>query len=427
MAANRLQRDDDRRLNFEQQKIRAKELLRAVRRADSEAWVRFQKHHPGTRDLGSAFSFDTCKLSDAQLVIARELGVASWPKLKAHIERLDQARRAIADKRAAPDRDIPTVHIRCGSDIRQPLQDAGFVGDFLEFSDPQWMGPLSDGPDFVEQRARVIGEAAGMPPASVAAKLRREYDGLATVADRYGRVVIWCEHDPYDQLFLARVLAEFAGRKRLPHLELIAIDGFPAIERFHGLGQLSAAALRSLWGGRVAVTAPLLKLGAAVWSALRDPSPQALYAIAVGGTPELPMMTGALLRHLRELPNVNGLSATQHWALWALRDAPQTVSQVFWVVNTQIDQLPFMGDLFLRAMLSDMQRVAPPPFLVDEDTAAQRWSRQRLSLTPSGRMLIYAALDWMSLNPPERWVGGVRIAPDGPVWRWSKAGQLVYG
>jgi len=421
MAANRLQRDDDRRLNLEQQKTRAKELLRAVRRSEPEALARVQAHHPQARE--GSFSVEHCKLSDAQLVIARELGVASWPKLKAHIERLDRARDAIADGRAAPDRDGPTVHIRCGSDIRQPLKDAGFAGDFLEFSDPLWLGPLSD----AEEHARIIAEAAGMSPAAVATKLRREHDELAVAADRYGRIVVWCEHDPYDQLCLARVLAEFVGRARLPQIELIAVDGFPAIERFIGLGQLSPAALRLLWEGRIAVSPRLLALGAAVWDALRDPSPRALHAIAAGGTPELPIMAGALVRHLHELPHANGLSATQEAALRVLRGGPQTVAQLFWIVDTQIDTLPFMGDLFFAAVLRDLQRVKRPPIRVHEDTLSQPWPRQRLSLTPSGVALLDGGLDWMSLDPPERWVGGVRIAPGGPVWRWSKADQLVYG
>jgi hypothetical protein len=421
MAANRLQRDDDRRLNLEQQKIRAKELLRAVRRSEPEAIARVQAHHPQAREGSLAAA--ACKLSDAQLVIARELGVASWPKLKAHIERLDRARDAIVGRRTAPDRDSPTVHIRCGSDIRQPLKDAGFAGDFLEFSDPLWRGPLLD----FDEHVRIIAEAAGIPPADVATKLRREHDELAVAADRYGRIVIWCEHDPYDQLCLARVLAEFAGRTRLPQIELIAVDGFPAIERFIGLGQLSPAALRLLWEGRLAVSPRLLALGATAWDALRDPSPRALHAIAASGTPELPMMAGALFRHLQELPHANGLSATQEAVLRVLRDGPQTVSRLFWIVDTQIDALPFMGDLFFAAVLRDMQRAVAPPVRVDEDTSSQPWPRQRLSLTPSGMTLLDGGLDWMSLDPPERWVGGVRIASGAPVWRWSRSGQLVYG
>jgi hypothetical protein len=34
------------------------------------------------------------------------------------------------------DADLRTLHIRCGSDLRDKLRAAGFTGDFLEYSDP---------------------------------------------------------------------------------------------------------------------------------------------------------------------------------------------------------------------------------------------------------------------------------------------------
>ena len=56
---------------------RAKELLRGWRAGDRDAIARVGAHLPGTA---------APKLADAQFVIARERGFASWPKLKAHIE-----------------------------------------------------------------------------------------------------------------------------------------------------------------------------------------------------------------------------------------------------------------------------------------------------------------------------------------------------
>jgi hypothetical protein len=37
-------------------------------------------------------------------------------------------------------------------------------------------------------------------------------------------------------------------------------------------------------------------------------------------------------------------------------------------------------------------------------------------LNKSGRRLLEGTVDWLSLAPPERWVGGVRA--DG-IWRWD--------
>jgi hypothetical protein len=42
-----------------------------------------------------------------------------------------------------------------------------------------------------------------------------------------------------------------------------------------------------------------------------------------------------------------------------------------------------------------------------------------LSLTPTGEQLVAGELDWMSLQPPSRWVGGVPVGAGAPDWRWS--------
>lgn len=49
--------------------------------------------------------------------------------------------------------------------------------------------------------------------------------------------VLWCEANPYDQLFLIRTLSTL--EKTPKKLELIAVDTIPGVKRFIGLGQLS--------------------------------------------------------------------------------------------------------------------------------------------------------------------------------------------
>jgi hypothetical protein len=64
------------RLNLEQQKNRAKELLRAAKAGDADALLRLAevRRDQVAQDLPRA----TVKLADAQFAIARELRFASW-------------------------------------------------------------------------------------------------------------------------------------------------------------------------------------------------------------------------------------------------------------------------------------------------------------------------------------------------------------
>jgi hypothetical protein len=76
------------RPNLEQLKIQARELLKAHKSGDPEAIRRIQESHPRLSAATASQIRDAkLRLSDAQLVLAREYGFDSWPKLKAHVDR----------------------------------------------------------------------------------------------------------------------------------------------------------------------------------------------------------------------------------------------------------------------------------------------------------------------------------------------------
>lgn len=413
--------DEPRPLDLEQQRQRARELQHALGLGDPAALQRLRCRHPRAAGLSEqALLGRHGHCDDAQLVIARELGLPSWPALVAHAGRLEEARRAIMIGLPGPDADRPTLHVRCGSDIRTTLRLAGFAGDFLEVSDPVCQGPVPMGHGLRRARVEFISRNYEMPRHEVLAKLDAEAEGVATAAERYHRVVLWFEHDPYDQLVLARILAHFAEHPRPVELELICIDRFPQIPRFVGLGDLSVVELRSLWGTRQPVADTQLALGEEVWAALRNPDPSSLHAIAAAGTPELPTMAPALRRHLQELPwTTDGLGLTERLSLLALRGDPATGADIFRTLYRESEPMPFLGDLMLWAILAAMNRAERPPFAVDPATALDPWQNRRLVLTYDGHDVLDRRLDWLACRPPERWVGGVRIAADAEGWRWS--------
>lgn len=71
---------------LEQSRNQARDLLRAVRAGDPAALARLQQHHPRLSAKDAAEQRFT--LSDAQLVVAREAGLPSWPRLRKEILRL---------------------------------------------------------------------------------------------------------------------------------------------------------------------------------------------------------------------------------------------------------------------------------------------------------------------------------------------------
>ncbi len=79
--------------DLEQVKRQAKELLESFRRADPDAVKEVNDHHPSPDPA-------TFALHDAQLVLARAYGFASWPKLKSYVDGAS-ARQFIAAVRSS--------------------------------------------------------------------------------------------------------------------------------------------------------------------------------------------------------------------------------------------------------------------------------------------------------------------------------------
>lgn len=408
------------RINLEQQRKRAKALRNAIRQSQPDAIARFQRYHPGLTSEQLAQSHG--QLSDAQWIIAQELGAPSWPKLKAHVEAMEQARKTIDAQGAAPDHALSTLHIRCGADIQQRLQQAGFTGDYLAYSDPFCQGPVHSGDDWLSTRVEFLADhyaaRMGISRRRLLQQREQEEQTLLSAADRYQRIVLWFEHDSYDQLILARCLAHFHTRPA-PLLEMVTVDRYPGSRRFLGLGQLPAEALLLLWQSRQPVSARQCRQGHQVWERLRSDNPAPLLSLADGVGSDLPFAPQALRRHCREFPDiVNGLGLTEQLVLRCLAEQPASYKQLFRTLMEQHEPLPWLGDIMLDAIIDGLRLAPEPALLLDA-------ASDTLHLTPVGRQLLANRLDWMRCHPAVRWLGGVRIEGGIPCWRWDSQRQQL--
>jgi hypothetical protein len=158
------------------------------------------------------------------------------------------------------------------------------------------------------------------------------YDGILSdlVARDYalagaGDVVLWFEHDLYDQLQLVEILA-----RRPTDARLIQADVF--------LGELAPPELEALWSTRTPVTEPQLDLAAEVWGELvagRIPLDRELSA--------LPFL-GPALRRLAEDREDPPRSDRQ--LLQILAEGPRTRWELF-RENANREEAQFAGDVWV--------------------------------------------------------------------------------
>ncbi|MGH8448197.1 DUF1835 domain-containing protein [Pseudomonas sp.] len=389
----------DGRINLEQQRKRAKELLPRLKSQDP-----------------------TSTLSQAQWHVAKQLGFSSWPKLKAHVDAIDFAARHPGFEASDEAR---TTHWRCGNDIAHSLQLAGFKGQFQMLTDPLCMGPVRDLPNtaFRALRSAFISQAFALDEVQVARRMDDEYDQLAALADA-DHCVLWCEADAYDQLFLIRTLA---GLERLPKkLELIEVDRIPGVERFIGIGQLAPDVLAWLWPQRRLIDEEAVLVAKQAWSAYCDNSPTRWAELAHSSQASLPFLAPALLRQLQELPGVqDGLSLTERLSLaYIAESGPVPFGRVFAELMIKREPLPFLGDMMFHALLRPLIDAEQP--LLSETEVHLEWPRRMLTLTALGQAVLAGQAYWLDHASHERWVGGSCLQPGQAHWALGHDNRPVW-
>ena len=125
--------------NLEQLRNRAKGFQRAVRAGDPGAAAIVNEFHPrlAAAAPGSP-ELDGFTRADAQLVVARQFGFASWPKLKAHLEQVAALARSphhepiggpLADEPAVVDEFMRLACLNYGDDDPERLRRAAAMLD----------------------------------------------------------------------------------------------------------------------------------------------------------------------------------------------------------------------------------------------------------------------------------------------------------
>ncbi|MBL1275706.1 MAG: hypothetical protein COB30_006440 [Ectothiorhodospiraceae bacterium] len=426
-----------RKLSLEKLKKEAKDLLKQLKNSIPEAVDRLAKHHHANIKL--------LKLADAQYIIARENGLSSWAKLKHHIESMNRASEQISHSRQSPDADYTTLHIRCGNDIKEVLLVCGFTGDFLEVSNPFPQGhvihfdPLDE---FIQIRENFLTQNyKGYVPDNrinnTETEIRNVEDILCHASERYERIVLWYEHDSFDQLSKAYVLAHLATLKLENTLvECIQIDGFPGVRKFIGIGQLSRTpeAILTLWTQRKPVTDTMIAYGARSWNAFIKDNPLDMWHIVQETESPLEQMPPALKRTLMELPwTGNGLSLTEHLSLDILaKEGAMRPGAIFNLLMSESDPLPYLGDIMLLAILRPLWESDQPAINIIEEFQDENPMRQMmLGITDIGRSLLANKINWLLLHNDdssiERYVGGIHITSNKKNWYWnSEHNQPVY-
>ena len=323
------------------------------------------------------------------------------------------------------------LHVLNGDAVRVTLERSDVPGTFAVYADVLHEGPvlrLTGTVAWREVRSRFLSSSY----ADYVDVLRRyeEWDASMEAFGQYDEVVLWFEHDLFDQLLLLKHLDWFS-RRPLGHtrLSLICIGEFPGFEPFHGLGQLDPDQLTSLLSTRQPVTGGQLALGSQAWRAFTAPDPTELDVIAQGEVDELPFVGGALRRFVEEYPaRGTGLPRTERAVLDLLAEGPMTPAQVFVAEQTREERV-FMGDTTFWDRVCELAAGPTPLVLLDIQPNGRALPDGTVAITDAGRATLDGRADWVHLDGFDRWLGGVHLtaALGGEVaWRRDPSTGRLY-
>ena len=292
------------------------------------------------------------------------------------------------------------VHICNGDSTADTLSLADLPGDIRVWADALDEGPVLPVSD--DEHYRVRGEywaSRGLGSAADQAKRLADYDRGADEATSAEEVILWFEHDLFDQLALIRLLSRFARRGMPTQLTIVSIDRHPEVPNFLGLGELQATQLAELWPRRTPLSRDAIDEAVTSWVAVTANDPRAL-PFLTKRVKALPFLAGALERQLEELPDpTSGLSRTERQILAAVARGETNLVAAAHAIDPRYP----ITDLTLARTLATLTKCG---FIADS------------AVTPLGRQALAGAIDRVHESGIDDWRGGVRLSGRGPVWRW---------
>jgi hypothetical protein len=322
---------------------------------------------------------------------------------------------------------LSVLHVTNGDSAVDALRAAGIDGAFLPWRDVLHDGPVPGDLDFdalADARAAFIAGAGWGTPTETLRGFRERDRCLADPA--YRSIVLWFEHDLYDQLQLIQILSRLRGAGDQT-LDLVCEARYVA--------EQPPATLHDMHDRRVPITEEHIEPAVRAWRAFRSMEPGDLETAARTPVAALPFLAPALGRQLEEYPDAEaGLARSERQILRCLADAEDAkgdtalTAAALFRATQRLESARFMGDGSFWSWLAGLAAGDTPLLQLSTGEPVQTPGRDdflaSVRLTEAGRAVLRGEADRVRLLGLDRWIGGVHLV-DEHHWRWNHgAGRL---
>lgn len=283
---------------------------------------------------------------------------------------------------------------------------AGISGEFLPWRDVLHEGPVPEGlalEELSKVRTKFIADH-GWGDAEEIQRSFIERDNVLKSYQDYKKVILWFEHDLYDQLQILQILDWFDGQELgNTELSLICTDQY--------LGMLAPRDMASLFEHEMQIVDSQLKLAKQSWAAFREKTPEKWSALLKEDTSGLQFLEGAIVRMLEEFPNKrNGLSRTEQQALTIISEGEKRPGRIFGR-NQELEERIFLGDTSFWDTLHGFLESSPPLIILqnNKELTLPTSPDQELTITFEGEEVLSGRRNWLDIRVLDRWIGGVHL------------------
>lgn len=308
------------------------------------------------------------------------------------------------------------------------IQQAGIDGELIPWCDALHDGPVPGGlslPELSAIRATYVSDSGWGSCEEIEASFQSRDERLRHYHE-YEEVILWFEHDLYDQLQMMQIMAWLAENGN-PSAKLSCI-----CERRY-VGELDSSAIQQQFANRCPLDGATLLAAKNAWVAFCSDHPQTIAAYLHNGT-DVYFFKEALRRFLQEYPSsFNGLRRTEQNALSLLQNHPIAMGQLFCQSQGLQDEPKYLGDDFFAGYMSKLSDVVHPLILFENDetvdfhpvhsTMENFWKRY-VKLTEFGKQVLDGSKDHVHCNGINRWMGGVHLKVDH-LYRYDASNHFV--
>ncbi|MGH9372608.1 MAG: hypothetical protein ACRD15_13860 [Vicinamibacterales bacterium] len=321
------------------------------------------------------------------------------------------------------------LHVANGTCTTHLVESAGIPGTLSIWADPLHGGPVPGGlrdDELLEVRARHLAGPTGEAEVDPANDLRN-WRAVIERHESYEELVLWLEHDLFDQLNLIQLLTWI--RERLPPakvVSLVCVGSFPGHPRFKGLGELSADELASVLETRQRVGEEQYSLARLAWQAFREPTPVPLDALRRHDTSALRHLAASIERFLQEYPwTTDRLSRTERRLLELASAGTVDLSAAFPRMHDG-EAVYHITDTSFTELATSLARTSPPLHrLAPERIPGAGLLQGSVTLTDFGRAVLAGHEDRIATCGIDRWLGGVHLDGNGAPWRWDDRRRTI--